>query len=137
MYPNQWSSFFDNLGKQGDQFNALLSKSNQYYAFLSKVDLINEKTKKYDVFFELINREWADNALFSSTASINKLPTKIPAVAYHLPEVDETELLKILNLKSTDYLAEGSWYLIQLEKGATGPLVGDLYDPDIDMPHSS
>ncbi|MBI3260555.1 MAG: hypothetical protein HYZ54_13940 [Ignavibacteriae bacterium] len=131
IYGDQWSSFFGNLSNQGDSFNGLISKSNQYYAFLSKVDQVD--SSNYDLYFELMTKEWGDNVMFAGSVQVSKMPPEIPTASYSMVGQDGSKILSTLGLKSFDDLAEGSWYLIQLEKGETGPLIGNLYNPDIDL----
>jgi hypothetical protein len=118
------------VGAQGLQFASPISPSNQYYAFLSKADL-DETTQLYDVFFELISKEWMDNAVLSAAVDIIAPAPSSPALAYHIPAVEETSIVQALGLKSIDFLAEGSWYLLKLKSGSSG-VYGDLYDPAID-----
>jgi len=129
---SSWNGLFQNVGAQGAAFDkSSLSPNGQYYAFLSKVDLIDLDAKTYDVFFELVRADWMQNAVLSGSASASAPAPTSPAVLYHVPSVAEGDILKALGLKSTDDLAEGSWYLIALTKGK-GAITGDLYDPDID-----
>ena len=130
--PNPFNQLATNLGKQGDTFNKPLSDSNQYYGFLSKADQ-DWETGLWDVLFEVLPAEWAANALARSGDDVNIIAPIGPASLYHLPAVDQNALLQILGLKTTDDLAEGSWYLLQLEKQDKGTVNGMLYDPDIDM----
>lgn len=131
--PNpQFQGLFDRTRAQGAQFDTLDPPADgRFYGFLSKADF-DDATKTWDVLFEVVNADWADNALFTGTVSISsRLPT-VPALLYHIQAADETSLLKTLGLTSTDYLAEGSWYQLVLTPGAKGLVTGDLYDPDID-----
>ena len=73
-----------------------------------------------------------ENVIFSRSVSISARTPTVPALLYHIRAADENALLKALGLTSTDYLAEGSWYQLKLSRGSTGPVTGDLYDPDID-----
>lgn len=129
---NSWNSLFNNISEQGSTFNVPISPDGWYYAFLSSVDQ-DWNTKKYVVLFEVIPKNWADNVIINGTAEIRSTAPISPASCYFLNQVDGSTLLKMLGLTSEDDLAEGSWYLIQLEKSATGELLGDLYNPDIDM----
>lgn len=128
--PNlSWKQLFQNVGEQGDQFNQPISPTNRYYAFLSKADL-DESTNKYDVLFEVAPAEWFENAILSGQ-SIRLLAPPGPSSLYHIRDADPAALLKALGLSTADDLAEGSWYLITMEKG-TGAITGDFYNPDID-----
>lgn len=132
---------FGNVGAQGNRFDAPISPSGQYYAFLSKADpaggTYGEGSEPlddaYDVLFELISKEWMDNAVFSSPIEVRKPAPTPPALLYHIGNVPTAAILKALGLTTTDDLAEGSWYLVSLNQGDKGAVVGDLYDPDIDM----
>lgn len=140
--PNaSWSAAFTNTGQQANQYNGPLSPSNFYYAYLSKVDL-DESTNTSDVFFEMISKEWMDVAILSGSVNPVTTPPTTPAVAFHIPfcGVDNNGgysqdlIMSCLGLKSADNLAEGSWYLLQLNNNpGTGAVIGLLYDPDIDM----
>jgi hypothetical protein len=131
--PNDaYTALFSNVGAQGKALDAPLSKSDQYYAYLSKVEQ-NASTELYDVLFEVIPYEWAENALFARTQDVPIMAPTSPASLYHITAVDQGTILGALGLRSADYLAEGSWYLLTLVKGEDGKSVtGDLYDPDID-----
>lgn len=129
-----WNSLFQNVGGQGSQFNGPISKSGRYYAFLSKADL-DETTGTFDVFFELLPFEWAENAILSGL-DVDLPPPLSPEIVYHVPSADPSALLSMLGLKTADNLAEGSWYLLQLAPG-TGGISGDLYDPNIDTKSKS
>jgi hypothetical protein len=131
MAPNaSWQSVFSATGGQGSSFEGPLSPSNTYYAFLSKVDL-DATTNLYDVMFEVVAAEWMRNALLSSTVSFEAPPPCSPALIYHIAQIDATTLVSTLDVKSIDFVAEGSWYLLTLLSATDG--IGDLYDPDIDM----
>lgn len=140
--PNaSWTAAFTSTGQQADQYNGPLSPSNFYYAFLSKVDL-DERTNTSDVFFEMISKEWMDVAILSGSVNTVSPPPTSPAVAFHIPYcgVDnkggygQDIILTCLGLKTADNLAEGSWYLLQLNSTpGTGAVIGSLYDPDIDI----
>ena len=129
---NSWNSLFNNISEQGSAFNIPISPSGWYYAFLSSVEQ-DWESQKYVVLFEVVPQEWVDNAIMNGDALISALAPVSPASCYFLNQVDGTTLMNMLGLKSEDDLAEGSWYLIQLEKATSGPLLGDLYNPDIDM----
>ena len=131
LNPPGFNGLYENLAKQGNQFDDLISPTNQYYAYLSKVDQISQ-TKKYDIYFELWTKEWLDNVSRSGDIDVEIAFPPGPVSAFHMRDQDESELLSILGLKNVNNLAEGSWYLIELEKGPTGSLVGDFYNPDID-----
>ena len=123
--------FYQNLNKQGQKFEYLISPSNQYYAYLSKVDQ-DYSTKLYDIYFELFTKEWGDNVLMNGGVDV-KITSPVPPIsAFHMRDKIESEIMLMLGLKSVDNLAEGSWYLIHLEKGSSGTLTGDFYNPDID-----
>lgn len=134
--PSQpFQSVFDNVGAQGSRFDAQLSPSDIYVAFLSKADLStsDSQTPGYDVLFELVPIEWVVNVLVVSSSDTKYPIPQSPATLYHMQEIEPNALLQALGLKSDDDLAEGSWYYLKLVKGSTPPLVGDLYDPDLDM----
>lgn len=134
-----WTELFQGVAAQGQAFaDDPLADDGVYYGFLSKVDL-DDATTTYDVLFEVVNKAWMDNAVFSRQLSVPRTLPKAPALLYHLPAVPAAELLQVLGLKTTDDLAEGSWYQITLSKSqrqnltaGDGALVGDLFDPDID-----
>tara|TARA_R110002167_G_scaffold281830_1_gene487111 strand:+ start:2794 stop:3228 length:435 start_codon:yes stop_codon:yes gene_type:complete len=126
-----FNGFYENLAKQGKQFEVLISSSNQYFAYLSKVEQ-NYKTKLYDIYFELFTKEWGDNTLMSGSIDVQMSSPVPPVSAFHMRNKKASDLLAILGLKSQDNLAEGSWYLIELIRGSTGTLDGDFYNPDID-----
>jgi hypothetical protein len=125
-----WNSLFQNVGKQGDVLDNPLSPSNQYYGFLSSCDQ-DEETQLYYAMFEVVPVEWAHN-VYLKDPTVSTSPPIAPASCYQIADISGTTLLNALGLKSEDYLAEGSWYLLRLEKG-TGTVTGDLYNPDIDM----
>jgi hypothetical protein len=124
-----WNGLFENIQKQG--FNSPLSPSGRYAAFLSKADL-DEAKNTYDLFFELVPLEWAAAALFGGDVDVRAPAPPGPATVYHVRDADRDTVVKLLGVTSTDWVAEGSWYVITLTKSDTG-VVGDLYDPDIDM----
>jgi hypothetical protein len=132
-----WNSLFGNVSAQGKQFDKNpFSQSNQYYAFLAKVEEDESTTPKtYDVLFEVVPQEWMENVILSAATSIKLLAPLAPGSLYHVRDVDETTILNALGLKTTDDLAEGSWYLLTLTKKSESDVgvTGDLYDPDIDM----
>lgn len=140
--PNaSWSAAFTNTGQQANQFNGPLSPSNFYYACLSKVDL-DESTGTTDLFFELVLKEWMEAAILSSSVTTMAPPPTSPALCFHIPYcgVDnqggysQATILSLLGLKTADNLAEGSWYLLELNSTpGTGAVIGVLYDPDLDM----
>lgn len=130
--PNSsWNSIFGSVGGQGTPYNNQpLSPSNQYYAFLSSADQ-DETTLLYDILFEVVPVEWMDLAIMAPPVDIDAPPPTSPASLYFINAVDEAAILSALGLKSADYLAEGSWYLLTLVQG-TDKVTGMLYDPDID-----
>lgn len=129
--PNpDYQSLFGRAGGQGRQFDVALAPDGKYYGFLSKADF-DEETKLWDVFFELVNKRFMDNAIFNPTTSVPAPAPAMPALAYHVVGASESALLAALSLKSTDDLAEGSWYELALAPGS-GTIAGELYDPDID-----
>lgn len=129
--PNSsYEALFGSVSSQGSQFEGPLSPSNQYLAFLSKVDL-DDTTSTYDVMFEVVAMEWAQNALLSSSVSINAPPPAAPALIYHIPSIAADALMTALGVNTIELIAEGSWYLLTLEKTTDG--ASSLYDPDIDQ----
>jgi len=128
--PTPWSTLSGNIASQGDKFNGHISSSNQYYAFLSKADFV--EGSGYDIFFELVNKEWMDNAIMSSPTDIKAMAPTPPGVCYSIEAVDTQTLLTTLGLKSEDDIAEGSWFLMTLAQGQ-GKVTGDVYDADMDM----
>lgn len=133
VFNGSWNRFFDNLGDQGNAFNKAISASNRYYAFLSKVDG-DKFTDIYDVFFELMPKEWADNAFFAGYIDIRAQAPTPPASCYHLTAVSGTEIAAMLGLQKAEDMMEGSWYEVELEKSSseTDRLVGYFYDPALD-----
>lgn len=133
-----FDGLFSNLSDQGNVFNGPISPSNRYYAFLSKVDL-DETTQLYDVFFELMPKEWADNAFFAGEVNIKAQAPTPPATCYHFPRVPGNEIAARLGLKSPDDMAEGSWYEILIEKKTSEEdnVVGFFYDPSLDFEASA
>ncbi|HYI10880.1 MAG TPA: hypothetical protein VEK57_17605 [Thermoanaerobaculia bacterium] len=125
---------FTVVSEQGSQFEGPLSPSNQYYAFLSKVDL-DDTTQLYDVMFEVVAQEWAQNALFSSAVFLSAPPPVSPALIYHIPGIDQNTLVNTLGVTSIDFVAEGSWYLLTFEQAPGGN--NSLYHPDIDKQKQS
>jgi hypothetical protein len=126
-----WTGLFSNAGGQGT--TNPISPSNQYYGFLSKADL-NPTSNTYDILFEVIPKEWADAAILASPIDVRAPAPPSPASLYHIRDADPTAVVTVLGVKNTDYVAEGSWYLLTLTPGALQKAVtGDLYDPDIDM----
>lgn len=131
-----WRNSIGAINIQGQPFgDDPISRSGNYYGFLSKVDL-DQETNLYDVLFEVVSKEWMDNALISRPFSIRSLLPPSPALLYHIRGVPESTILKTLGLTTADDMAEGSWYLLSLSKSpptlAEGAVAGDLYDPDID-----
>lgn len=133
VFNGSWNGLFSNLGGQGDAFNNLISPTNRYYAFLSKVDL-DTRTGMYDVFFELMPKEWADNAFFAGIVDIKAQAPTPPASNYHIPGVSGTEMAQMLGLQKPDDMAEGSWYEIMIEKSTSEDdrIVGYFYDPALE-----
>lgn len=139
-----WSNLFKGVSQQNQAYqDDPISPSGNYYAFLSKADLdAGAKTKSWEVLFELVSQEWMDSAVNSRPIAIDRPMPPAPALLYALHDVDEATLLKALGLKTTDDLAEGSWYLLNLspskskalqaELGEGTGISGDLFDPDID-----
>jgi hypothetical protein len=131
-----WRNSIGAINIQGQPFgDNPISESGNYYGFLSKVDL-DQETNLYDVLFEVVSKEWMDNALMSRPVSIPSLLPPSPALLYHIRGVPEATILKTLGLTTADDMAEGSWYLLGLSKSppklAEGDVAGDLYDPDLD-----
>jgi hypothetical protein len=127
-----WEALFKNVGAQNSKFDKdPLSPTGRYYGFLSTVEF-DETTKTYDVLFELMQKEWADNAIISQKTEIDAPAPVTRALLFHIRDVAREPLLKVLGLSTTDDLAEGSWYLLNLKKGKD-TVSGDLYDPDIDL----
>ena len=124
-----WFEVFQNVREQGTLYEEALSSSNWYLGFLSKADL-DPDFKVYDILFEVVPLEWAAMAFDVSKASV--WPEEIPASLFHMPEVNADLLITMLKVKTDDNVAEGSWYILRLEK-KDDALMGDLYDPDIDM----
>jgi hypothetical protein len=131
-FPNSWNDLANSIGTQGQAFNQPLSPSGNYVAFLSKADQ-DWETGLWDILFEVVPQEWAMNALVTGSEEVRIIAPQGPASLYHIPTVTESALLQMLGLKSTDDLAEGSWYMLQLQKQNEGTINGMLYDPDIDM----
>lgn len=125
-----WDDLFSNLKGQGNAFNQLISPSNRYYAFLSKADLVDERTNTYDILFELMPKEWAENAFFAGKIDIQATAPTPPATCYHVPFVSWAEIAQMLHLKDPNELIEGSWYEVQLAKSTSeeDTVVGYLYD---------
>ncbi|MBV9762800.1 MAG: hypothetical protein JO340_19735 [Acidobacteriaceae bacterium] len=127
-----WDTLFKNVGAQGAKFDRdPLSPTGQYYGFLSSVEF-DQTTKTYDVLFELVQKEWNDNAVIDPDTEIRAPAPFAPALLYHIRDIAEEPLLEALGLATPDNLAEGSWYLLTLQKGKD-TVTGDLYDPDIDL----
>ncbi|HET7121653.1 MAG TPA: hypothetical protein VFI17_10475 [Solirubrobacterales bacterium] len=119
-----------NVQNQGGQFARPLAEDNKYYGFLCKADK-DESTGTWQVFFELVNKKFLDNVLFNRPGLVAGSLPQMPALAFHILAVDEPTLVAALNLTSAQYIAEGSWYELELTKGE-GQAEGQLYDPDID-----
>lgn len=117
-----------NVAAQGKRFDGQIAEDGRYYGFLCKADF-NEAEKKWDVFFEVVNRKFLDNVLNRTTLIPAKLP-RMPGLGFHLKEVEEEVLLKTLGLTDVENLAEGSWYELELDEGSGGAQ-GVLYDPDL------
>lgn len=131
-----WEALFKNVGAQGSKFDQdPLSATGRYLGFLSQVNF-DETTKSYDVLFEVMSKEWAENAVLNEKPEIRAPAPVTPALLFHIRGIGREPLLKALGLSTTDDLAEGSWYWLQLEKGK-GTVSGDLYDPDLDLLPSS
>jgi hypothetical protein len=128
-----WNQLFDNVGGQGAQFDKPLSPTNQYYGFLSNVDLADGVDPNiYDLLFEVVPKEWVDNAVLSSPVSIDYRAPECPTSLYHVPAAGTRALLGRLGLASVEELAEGSWYLLTLVASTESDDVeGNLYDPFI------
>ncbi|MGN6276689.1 MAG: hypothetical protein ACTHNP_12285 [Solirubrobacterales bacterium] len=105
----------------------------KYYAYLSKVDEVNEH---WDALFELVNRDLLDAVLFTRKTYVRGAPwAELPIVLFDVAGADEETLLKTLGIGTPDDLAEGSWFELELAKGAkAGTVEGDLYDAGIDLP---
>jgi hypothetical protein len=133
---DSWKTLFANVEAQGQApglglgLGDRISRTNRYYAYLSKIDL---NLTLYDVLFEVMPYEWAENAIFAAAEDVPKLAPTPPASLYHVREVSELTIMSMLGLHKTDDLAEGSWYLLTLAPGFGGEIVGDLYDPDVDL----
>lgn len=121
----------DNVAAQGNQFNKQIADDGRYYGFLCKADF-DEAEKKWDVFFEVVNKKFLANVLLRTTQIPAKLPP-MPGLGFHLEKVEEDALLKCLGLTDVENLAEGSWYELVLDKRSDGAL-GVLYDPDLIEP---
>lgn len=127
---NSWSSTFTSVNDQGQNlFTPPLSPSNWYYAFLSKVDL-DDTSQTYDLMFEVVAYEWMQNAIASSPVDIVAPFPVSPALIYHVVGLTEAEVVKTLNVSDIKWVAEASWYLLQLMPGTNSNT--DLYDPNID-----
>ncbi|MCO4090639.1 MAG: hypothetical protein HEQ34_01625 [Sphingorhabdus sp.] len=87
----------------------------------------------FDLTFEMVPVQWMIPAIVAPTISINSPAPNSPALIYHIRGADASMVVTMLGVKNTDYVAEGSWYLLKLGRGKTGKVYGDLYDPDIDM----
>jgi hypothetical protein len=130
--PNgMWLGLFGNVGKQGDNFVHPISKTGDYYGFLSKADF-NEDTQRWAVMFEMQPVEWLLNVFQFGSVVVN-IPVPVgPASIYSPMEVETIPLLQVLGIKNTDQLAEGSWYRMHLEKTDQGAVNGRFYNPEID-----
>jgi hypothetical protein len=124
-----WNNFFANVGKQGDVYNNPLSPSDLYWAFLSSCEQ-DEDTGLYYPMFEVVPSEWMNN-VYLNPPLVSSPPPPAPALCFQIDGIQTGALLTALGLKSEDNLAEGSWYVLKLIKGA-GPVTGNLYNPDID-----
>jgi hypothetical protein len=126
---------FSGTRAQGAQFAQPPGQSDDYYAFLSKVD-IDARTQLWDLLLEVVNKQWLDNAL-SQPLDVSAPMPHMPALLFHAPKLTQDLLLKTLGVVDIDNVAEGSWYLVTLTK-SSGDLedpsrfTGDLFDPDID-----
>ena len=120
---------FQNTSEQGSQYDSPLSESNEYLAFLSKEDFDPDEST-YDILFEVVPFQWAVKVLAVSRSVF--WPNSVPASLFHMHGVNKDALIEMLRIGTADNLAEGSWYVLRLEKGSDG-LRGTLYDPDIDM----
>lgn len=127
-----YGPFLQNVQAQGAQFNQPLAPDERYYGLLCKADY-DEDTQRWSVFFELVNKQFLDNVLFSRAAMLTgaALPP-MPALAFQLLAVEQSDLLTALGLRSTSEIVEGSWYELQLADEAGAP-EGRLYDPDVDL----
>jgi hypothetical protein len=134
--PNdEWSGYWDGIGQQSQKLKRF-SDSGTYFAFVSKVDEVesDEGATTWIVYFEMMTFEWAFDVLFLPYSGTPTLLPAIPDSAFHCTAVPTDVLTRTLHLKQSADLAEGMWFVLELEKGGSPDtqMVGGLYDPDID-----
>lgn len=110
---------------------APVPQDNLFCAFLSKADL-DATTNSFDLMFEMVPAQWMLPAIIAPPVSTDIPAPVSPALIYHIRGADAPTVVNLLGVKSTDYVAEGSWYVLALVAGSSGQVHGDLYDPDID-----
>lgn len=130
--PNpEYQRMFQRVAAQGEAFAEPIlvdaSGKSRFYGLLAKADEI--ETDKWDVFFEVINTRYLENVLGGRKVSVQGPLPHLPGLAYHLPSVSKTSLLKALGLDEASEIAEGSWYELELTPGEAGAS-GELYDPE-------
>lgn len=129
---------FSRTRAQGAQFSGRPGQSDEYYGFLSKVDLdTSEAQPVWDILLEVVNKQWLDNVLSQPLDVAAPLPP-LPALLFHAPRLSQDVLLETLGVKDVNSVAEGSWYLVTLTKSSgltedPSRFTGDLFDPDIDQ----
>jgi hypothetical protein len=136
--PESFLKAFGNVTSQGDQFNDRISPDGWYYAFLSKLDphyAGNDGKGLQDgltVTFEIAPRAYIENSVLRTDSQIRIFPRNIPASLLQFDNVLESDLRLVLKLRDTDPLAEGEWYLVQLENPPAKGISAVMVDPDID-----
>ena len=133
MAPNpdsSWNTLFSNLSSQGAQFNDPISPSSTYFAFLSTGDQ-DERTGLWTLLFELLPAEWVYN-VYPQDPTIRTLPpADAPYTLFQIVDAKTEDVLSTLNVKSADYVADGSWYRLLLSKNSF-PLFGNILNRDYD-----
>lgn len=133
LLPDDIQSLFSTISSQRTCDNPF-SPSNKYWAFLSKIDYSDGiNPNNFDVLFEVIPQECGNARYPKYDVTVKVTPPVDPASLFFLHEVDIQSLKTALGASTID---EGQWFLVSLIPGESGNLVGDFFDPDIDIDKS-
>jgi hypothetical protein len=133
--PNNWNAVFQAVQAQGrcPPHSDPKSPSDVYFAYIDKADW-DDTANVWYLMFDMVPAEAALLGLAGSTGDAMPAPI-LPTIIFHATGALQAAVSTALQLTGNDEPAEGSWYVLYLEKGGDRKtqVVGELHHPDTDF----